>query len=379
MRLAGYLARRRNLIPGVGRGRAATHACPPPRRRARPRAPPPPCSPPRRRPYEAGHLAPAAQRFGRPPSVRARDAGHRRHRLAAGPAAARDRALAARARACCRLQPHDAQVAASESQQLGRAVSSQVAATPLTRRPRRSPPRRAPAPTPRSRLGSADRHAGGAAARRRGAAARRAAAATGGSGRGGGAARLQPAARFASCRRARRMSSAASSVVVGGWRRRRGPPSPRLRGGGGAVRAGWRRAQQQLVAKRQQRVETLGAENGRLARGAALRQASDMQAALAKVQRRAAEQARLSKKALAVLREVHAAPRPTSPTPPRRSRPRAARGGARRAPPAGGARAEVRAALGAAQGERAAEAGAAGAGGGEAVVRLESVWWFKIF
>ena len=62
----------------------------------------------------------------------------------------------------------------------------------------------------------------------------------------------------------------------------------------------------------QQRTAALAAENQRLMReNATLRQqGSEMHAALGKVQRRAAEQLRLAKKALAALREVQAAPRP---------------------------------------------------------------------
>lgn len=62
----------------------------------------------------------------------------------------------------------------------------------------------------------------------------------------------------------------------------------------------------------QQRTAAIAAENQRLMReNATLRQqGAEMHAALGKVQRRAAEQLRLAKKALAALHEVQAAPRP---------------------------------------------------------------------
>ena len=79
--------------------------------------------------YEAGHLAPAAQRF--------EAAAEQYVRATLGTAdtdSLQDLRLLAIAHSQrahelrCRLQLHDAQVAASESQQLGRAASSQVAA-----------------------------------------------------------------------------------------------------------------------------------------------------------------------------------------------------------------------------------------------------------
>ena len=270
--------------------------------------------------YEAGHLAPAAQRF--------EAAAEQYVRATLGTAdtdSLQDLRLLAIAHSQrahelrCRLQLHDAQVAASESQQLGRAASSQVAAAAAD--PAASAVAAASgvgADAALSRLGS--QLIGTLEALRLGAeelqhvelllppAAAGAAAALRGSNLGGSFCVVPSGAPGMS-------SAASSSVVVGGTGGGGGgPPSASIaHGGGGAARAGMAaaHAQQQLVANLQQRVATLGAENGRLAReGAALRQAaSDMQAALAKVQRRAAEQARLSKKALAVLREVHAAPR----------------------------------------------------------------------
>ena len=72
---------------------------------------------------------------------------------------------------------------------------------------------------------------------------------------------------------------------------------------------------QALQAPHTQRAAALTAENLRLTReNATLRQqGAEMHAALGKVQRRAAEQLRLSKKALSALQEVQAAPRPQLP------------------------------------------------------------------
>mmetsp|Transcript_25070 Transcript_25070/g.50898 ORF Transcript_25070/g.50898 Transcript_25070/m.50898 type:complete len:362 (+) Transcript_25070:78-1163(+) len=83
----------------------------------------------------------------------------------------------------------------------------------------------------------------------------------------------------------------------------------------GGSEAGGQAALQALQAPHTQRVAALAAENLRLTReNATLRQqGAEMHAALGKVQRRAAEQLRLSKKALAALQEVQAAPRPQLP------------------------------------------------------------------
>lgn len=80
---------------------------------------------------------------------------------------------------------------------------------------------------------------------------------------------------------------------------------------GAAREAGGHASLQVLQAPHTQRAAALAAENLRLTReNATLRQqGAEMHAALGKVQRRAAEQLRLSKKALAALQEVQAAPR----------------------------------------------------------------------